>query len=97
VDYTSVSGTLVFSSTRAEVSFSVPIIDDSDAEGEEDFLGRLMTSEDRVDIDPNTITVQILDDEGIHKECPHISDVCFDVSLVFNIFILTISYHYWFP
>ena len=64
MDFIPASGTFLFSSADTERSFRVTIINDGDTEGAEDFLGQLTTSEDRVDLAPDTTLIQILDDEG---------------------------------
>ena len=62
-DYAPVSGTLTFSENDLEKSFSVPLLDDDIAEGEETFYVNLSGSANDI-IHPRTVAVQIVDDEA---------------------------------
>ena len=43
---------------------NIPIVDDTRVEDEEQFSGNLMTSEVRVNLDPDSTVISIDDDDG---------------------------------
>jgi CSLREA domain-containing protein len=64
-DYSSVSGTLNFVDGQASASFTVPILDDGDSEGNEIFVLTLSNATGGAGINsPQQVNVHIIDDEG---------------------------------
>ena len=63
-DYSSVSQDLTFSQSSSRECVNVSIVNDDELENEEEFRMTLTTGEDRVNLDPNTTTVRITDDDG---------------------------------
>ena len=50
------------------MAFSVSITDDIDSEGAEVFLAQLTMADDRVILNPDMTTIDILDNEGMYIE-----------------------------
>lgn len=63
-DYTSTSGTLNFAAGQTSQSFTIPILNDSTAEGDETFNVTLNSPSGAVLGTPATATVTIVDDDG---------------------------------
>ena len=65
-DYTSMSQQLTFSATNTQVEVTIPISDDNIGENLEYFLGRLtlLASDVTVQLSPQEVQVQIIDDDG---------------------------------
>ena len=68
VDFEATSGQLIFDSTTTVLSFPVTILNDTLAEGPEEFLLQLTTTEQRVILDPPQMDVEIIDHDGKLKK-----------------------------
>ncbi len=64
VDYTSTAGLLTFAPGAIMQSFNVPILEDTAGEGLESFIATLSTSEDRVDLNPSSMEIEIVDNDS---------------------------------
>ena len=63
-DYSSVSQDLTFSQSSSRECLNVSIVNDAELENEEEFSLTLTTGEDRVNLDPDSSTILITDDDG---------------------------------
>ena len=65
-DYETTTMTLTFTPDNQDMPqcINVPIFNDNDTEGSEQFLGELATNEPRLILAPNLTTITILDDDG---------------------------------
>ena len=63
-DYSSVSQDLTFSQSSSLECVNVSIVNDNKMEDEEEFSLTLTTTKARVNLDPNTTTIRIADDDG---------------------------------
>ena len=63
-DYQSVSQDVTFQPDAKRQCVKVPIVNDDDLENEERFTLSITTVNDRVNIEPDTTTVVITDDDG---------------------------------
>ena len=63
-DYSSISSTLTLTSSMAMVEFSIPIVDDSIVESDEQFTVVLSSSDPNVLTSVNQATVTIVDNDG---------------------------------
>ena len=63
-DYFSVSQDLTFSQSSSRECVNVSIVNDDELENEEEFSLTLTTGEDRVNLDPDSSTILITDDDG---------------------------------
>ena len=72
VDFNPTSGQLTFTPNNGMLSFPVTILEDNAAEGLEDFLLQLTTSEQRVTLDPAQMIVEITDQDGKSCKCVYL-------------------------